>query len=103
MVLLIHGVLASAYAPAAITATQEVIHPGLRAVSYSLCVIVQNLLGASLAPIVVGAISDSFDIKFAMSVVPIALIISSLAFFAGSYFYKKDLSRVEKVALECES
>lgn len=103
MVLLLHGILASAYAPAAITATQEVIHPGLRAVSYSLCVVVQNLLGASLAPIVVGAISDNFDIKFAMSVVPIALVISALAFFAGSYYYKKDLSKVEKVALECES
>ncbi len=96
------GILASAFAPAAIIATQEVIHPGLRAISYSVCVIVQNLLGASLAPIVIGKISDLHGIKVAMSIVPIFLVMSSLLFFAGSFFYKKDLDKVEKIALECE-
>jgi MFS family permease len=96
------GILASAFAPAAIIATQEVIHPGLRAISYSVCVIVQNLLGASLAPIVIGKISDLHGIKAAMSIVPVFLVISALLFFAGSFFYKKDLDKVEKIALECE-
>jgi fucose permease len=96
------GILASAFAPAAIIATQEVIHPGLRAISYSVCVIVQNLLGASLAPIVIGKISDLHGIKVAMSIVPVFLVISALLFFAGSFFYKKDLDKVEKIALECE-
>jgi len=96
------GILASAFAPAAIIATQEVIHPGLRAISYSVCVIVQNLLGASLAPIVIGKISDLHGIKAAMSIVPVFLVISALLFFAGSFFYKKDMDKVEKIALECE-
>jgi fucose permease len=96
------GVLASAFAPAAIIATQEVIHPGLRAISYSVCVIVQNLLGASLAPIVIGKISDLHGIKAAMSIIPIFLVISALLFFTGSFFYKKDLDKVEKITLECE-
>ena len=96
------GILASAFAPAAIIATQEVIHPGLRAISYSVCVIVQNLLGASLAPIVIGKISDLHGIKVAMSIIPIFLVMSSLLFFAGSFFYKKDLDKVEKISLECE-
>ena len=97
------GILASAFAPAAITATQEVIHPGLRAISYSVCVIVQNLLGASLAPIVIGKISDLYGIQVAMSILPVFLLASALMFFAGSFFYKKDLDNVEKIILECEN
>jgi MFS family permease len=96
------GVLASAFAPAAITVTQEVIHPGLRATSYSVCVVVQNLFGASMAPIVIGKISDIYGIQVAMSILPVFLLVSALLFFAGSFFYKKDMSKVEKITLECE-
>lgn len=96
------GVLASAFAPAAITATQETIHAGLRAISYSICVVFQNLLGASMAPIVIGKLSDLYGIQAAMSTLPVFLVISALVFFTGSFFYEKDLSKVEKVTLECE-
>jgi MFS family permease len=102
IILLLMGILASAFAPAAIIATQEIIHPGLRAISYSVCVVVQNLFGAAMAPIVVGAISDAYGIKTAMSIIPVFLVVSSLLFFAGSFFYKKDLDKVEKITLECE-
>ena len=100
--LLLMGVLASMFAPAAITVTQEVIHPGLRAISYSVSVVVQNLFGASIAPIVIGALSDAHGIKVAMSILPVFLLVSALLFFAGSFSYKRDLDKVEKIALECE-
>jgi MFS family permease len=96
------GVLASAFAPAAITVTQEVIHPGLRAISYSICVVVQNLLGASMAPIVIGKLSDMSDIQTAMSILPAFLVVSAVMFLVGSFFYAKDLSKVEKIALQWE-
>jgi len=102
MTLLLMGVLASMFAPAAIIVTQEVIHPGLRAISYSVCVVFQNLFGASMAPIVIGALSDAYGIKVAMSILPVFLLVSALLFFAGSFSYKKDLDKVEKIALECE-
>jgi MFS family permease len=102
MALLLMGILASAFAPAAITVTQEVIHPGLRAISYSVCVVFQNLFGASMAPIVIGSISDAYGIKVAMSILPVFLLISAILFFAGSFFYAKDLNKVEKITLECE-
>ena len=102
MILLLMGILASAFAPAAIIATQEIIHPGLRAISYSVCVVVQNLFGASMAPIVIGSISDAYGIKVAMSILPVFLLISAILFFAGSFFYAEDLSKVEKITLECE-
>jgi predicted MFS family arabinose efflux permease len=102
VMLLLMGVLASMFAPAAIIVTQEVIHPGLRAISYSVCVVIQNLFGASMAPIVIGRLSDTYGIKVAMSILPVFLLASSLLFFAGSFSYKKDLDKVEKIALECE-
>ena len=102
MTLLLMGILASMFAPAAIIVTQEVIHPGLRAISYSVCVVIQNLFGASMAPIVIGALSDAYGIKVAMSILPVFLFASAVLFFAGSFSYKKDLDKVEKIALECE-
>ena len=102
LTLILMGILGSAFAPAAITATQEVIHPGLRAISYSICVVLQNLLGASMAPIVIGKISDLYGIQAAMSILPIFLVASAIVFLAGSVFYEKDLRKVEKITLECE-
>jgi ATP/ADP translocase len=66
------------------------------------CVIFQNALGAFTAPMVLGALSDSYGIKTAISVLPIFLVISAVLFFLGSFFYEKDLSKVEKVELEME-
>ena len=103
MALLLYGILGVGFVAAAITATQETVHAGLRAISYSVCVIVQNILGASLGPIVIGAFSDAYGIKVAMTILPIFLAASALLFFAGSFFYEKDLKKVEKVTLECET
>jgi fucose permease len=65
-------------------------------------VIFQNLFGAAMAPIVLGAISDVYGIKAALSILPVFLVVSALLFFAGSFFYERDLNKVEKIALECE-
>jgi MFS family permease len=102
MMLLLMGVLIVAFAPAAISVTQEVIHPGLRAISYSVCVICQNLLGAAMAPIVLGAISDAYGIKTAISILPVFLVFSAVLFYAGSFFYERDANQVEKITLEHE-
>jgi len=80
-----------------------VVHPGLRAISYALCVIVQNILGSSLGPIVVGSLSDSYNIQTALLILPVFLVIAAVLFFLGSFFYERDLNKVEKVVLEAES
>lgn len=101
-VILLGGVTASAFSPAAIAVTQDVVHPGLRATSYSFCVIVQNLLGSSLGPLFVGMISDGYGIRTALTVVPFFALLAALLFFVGSFFYENDFSKVEKVALTIE-
>jgi len=102
-ILLLGGVASIAWASSAIAVTQDVVHPGLRAISYSLCVIVQNLLGSSLGPLVTGVLSDLYGIAAALKIASSTALISLLLFYLGSRFYKKDLDKVEKVALAPEN
>lgn len=94
------GAVASvAFASPAIAVTQDVIHPGLRAISYALCVIIQHMLGSALGPVVTGYLSDLYDIRVALTIVPLISFSSTILFFIGSRFYEKDLARVPKVDL----
>lgn len=100
IVLLVFGVLIISFIAGAAAVTQDVIHPGLRATSYAIAVVVQNLLGASMAPIVLGKIYDLSNIQTAMSILPFVLVLGSFLFWMGSRFYVNDLEKVTKVDLE---
>jgi len=97
---LLMGVLIMCFISGAAAVTQDVIHPGLRATSYAIAVIVQNLLGASTAPIIVGKIYDLTNIETALSVLPFVLIIGALLFYIGSRYYAGDMEKVAKINLE---
>lgn len=100
MMLLSVGISITAFISAASAVTQDVVHAGLRAISYAIAVVVQNLLGSMTAPIVIGAISDATNIQTAFNLLPVSLVIASVLFFAGSFFYERDLAKVETVKLE---
>lgn len=100
--LLLFGTMVTAFISAAAAVTQDVVHPGLRAVSYSFAVIVQNLLGASTAPVVIGAVYDATSISTAMSLLPISLVIGAILFFLGSRYYEQDLAKIGKVEIVAE-
>jgi MFS family permease len=99
---LFFGISVMAFISAASAVTQDVVHAGLRAVSYSIAVVIQNLLGASSAPIIIGRRYDHSNIESALSILPFVLLIGSVLFFFASLHYEKDLRKVEKVALEVE-
>ncbi len=101
-IFLLAGIASIAWASSAIAVTQDVVHPGLRAVSYALCVIVQNLLGSALGPIVTGAFSDSYGILTALKIASAMALISFVLFYLGSRYYARDLDKVERVALTAE-
>jgi predicted MFS family arabinose efflux permease len=102
IVFLIFGVIVMAFISAAAAVTQDVVHAGLRAVSYALAVVIMNLLGASTAPVIIGKIYDKTNIVTAMSVLPAILMLGALLFFMASRYYEKDLSKVEPVQLSTE-
>jgi MFS family permease len=97
---LIFGVLVLAFISGAASVTQDVIHPGLRATSYAIAVVVQNLFGASTAPIVMGKIYDLTNIQTALSVLPFILLVGAFLFWMGSRYYVKDLEKVATIRLE---
>ena len=91
------------YLSAASAVTQDVVHPGLWAVSYSICVIVQNLLGNSLGPVALGAISDRYGLSAAMLVAPLTSVFAGILFLAAGAFYRRDLAKADKVKIEMEA
>ena len=96
---LLGGTTAIAFASSAIAVTQDVVHPGLRATAYSLCVIIMHLLGSALGPLVVGMISDRYGIATALTLLPLSALWAGILFYVGSFYYAKDLAKVERVAL----
>ena len=101
-IMILYGILAACFVAPAASVTQDLVHPGLRAFSYALCVIVQHMCGDIWSPWLVGAISDRIGLPNAMLVVPAFGMLAAVFFYTGSRFYNRDLSRVDKVALEAE-
>jgi sugar phosphate permease len=95
------------YVPGAAAITQDVVHPGLWAISYGLCVIVQNALGSMTAPPIVGLISDAAGagakgLSTAMQIVPAFAVLAGVLFLLAALFYKRDLERTVQVKVEME-
>jgi len=63
-------------------------------------VVVQNLLGSSTAPIVIGKIYDLSNIRTALSILPFVLVGGAVLFYLGSRYYEKDMDKVTKIKLE---
>jgi predicted MFS family arabinose efflux permease len=97
------GIMITMFISAAAAVTQDVIHAGLWAVSYAIAVVVQNLLGASIAPIIIGKLYDKYDISTAFSILPFVLMLGAVLFYAGSKYYEKDLSKVPEFHLEAKA
>ena len=101
--LLCLGLTMTLFTGAAVAVTQEVAHPGLRAISGGLSVVATSLIGGSFSPIVIGAISDSAGIQTAMKLLPAFLCLAAAFFLVGSFCFMRDYNRVEKIELKAES
>lgn len=100
IVLLISGVAAVGFVSACVAVTQDVVHPGLRAVSLSLNVIIQHILGSAVGPPVIGALSDALGLEKAMLFIPILNLVAALLLYVGSRSYAADLAKVGRVPVE---
>jgi MFS family permease len=107
-----YGILATCFVAPGVSVTQDVIHPGLRAFSFAMCVIVQHLCGDIWSPWLLGLASDhiaatvgggpSVGLSMAVIILPVFGLFAAVFFYLGSRFYNRDLDRVEKVELEPE-
>jgi MFS family permease len=106
-IMISYGVLATCFIAPAASVTQDLVHPGLRAFSYALCVIMQHMCGDIWSPWLVGMISDNIagdgsGLSQAMLIVPGFGMMAAVFFFLGSRYYSRDLALVERVELEAE-
>lgn len=90
-VLFLIGITAVAFVPSCVAVTQDVVHPGLRAISLSLNIIIQHLLGSSLAPVVIGKLSDAYGLDKALTFLPGFAFLAGTLLLAGSLYYEADL------------
>jgi len=97
------GVTIAAFVPAAVAVTQDVVHPGLRATSLSLNVVIQHLLGSALGPVFIGVLSDRLGLTAALAFLPLFAALGALLFMIGSLHYPGDVDAVEKIEIEFEN
>lgn len=100
LVLLLGGFSAVMFVPAAVAVTQDVVHPGLRAVSLSLCVVIQHVLGSSLGPPFIGMLSDRYGLEISLMFLPLFTVLAAVLFFVAACFHAYDLASVQSTQIE---
>lgn len=73
-----------------ITVIQEVVPPAMRSTSTGAMVTCNNLFGMALGPLVLGALSDKFDLATAMLLVSFMPILAAAAFFVAVPLYARE-------------
>ena len=68
----------------------DVVHPGLRATATSLAVLVLNLCGLAVGPVLTGLLSDRFGLVPALTAVSALGVAASAALWQGSRRYPRD-------------
>jgi MFS transporter, Spinster family, sphingosine-1-phosphate transporter len=84
------------------SATQTLIHPGMRGISASLNVVFINLFGMAVGPLLAGLISDRYDIQTALAILAFMPLLGTLFFLIGANFYDRDAANTEHVQLVVE-
>ena len=100
--LLLAGVTLIMFVPPGVAVTQDVVHPGIRATSLSVNIVIQHTLGSPLGPLFVGAMSDRHGLTSALGMLPVFTLIAGILFLVGSFYYAKDTASVEVADIEME-
>jgi MFS family permease len=72
------------------TILANVTHPSLRAGAFALNIFVIHALGDVLSPVVIGIISDRYDMNHAFMVVGAMFLVAAVFWLAGARFLKRD-------------
>jgi len=101
--LILAGIVLTAFVSPAYSALSELVHPGLRSSVISINVLLLNALGFSTGPIFAGLLSDKYGIETAMIDLSVVPLISMMICLVAARLYSRDLAKVEKMELQAES
>jgi len=104
---ILFGVVLMMGLPALSAITQDVVTPGLKGVSWGMCVFCMYVLGGGWAPVAVGALSDGlgggvFGLEVSLLIASVGGVLACLCFWMASKHYKQDLEKVKGAVLEAE-
>ena len=74
----------------------DVTHPGLRATAAAALAFRQNIFGQAAGPFITGALSYSYGLTTALTVVPAFGLLAALFYGIAAYTYQQDMGRVEQ-------
>jgi len=97
--LILFGILTACYVAPSSAVTQDVVHPGLRALALGFCVFCQHLLGGVWSPMIVGRLSDEVGLERALFLLPVFGLVAGVLLLVGAGGYTRDLARVKPVEL----
>lgn len=91
--LLLFGINTVAFLAPISTITQEVVKTNVRALSFGINVLIMNLFAFGI-PVLVGKISDNYNLRIAMSLLPILGIVAAILFYLVRNKYHEDFKKV---------
>lgn len=75
------GVCTVAFLAPVTSIIQEIVNTNVRALAFGINVLIMNTMGAFAMPVLIGKISDIYNLQFALSLLPIAAIGAALLFW----------------------
>ncbi len=91
--ILIFGLSTAVFLAPATAAIQDVVKPGVRALSIGFNVVIMNIGGSFWAPVFVGSLSDQIGLDKALLVLPLMGVLAAVLFYLGARHYAKDIAR----------
>ena len=94
LALLLGGALfCSAHMGSAATIVTDVTHPGVRSTVMATMILCNNFLGYAPGPVIVGFLSDLFDLRVALTIVPAVSFLAAGFYFLAARSYEQDYER----------
>jgi MFS transporter, Spinster family, sphingosine-1-phosphate transporter len=94
LLLLVGGATMTAAVGPVSAVVVDVVHPALRATAISTMVVVQNLGGLAIGPVLAGWLSDRYGLTAALTAIPLLCIAAAGLFWSGSRTYERDREAV---------
>ena len=91
------GVSTVVYLAPATAVIQDVVQPGIRAVAYGVNVVIMNILGAFLAPVTIGWLSDRYGLANAFYLLPVLGLCAMVLFIGVRKQYLRDSVSTESL------
>ncbi len=74
----------------------SLVEPRLRAMLNGIHILLIHLLGDAISPFIIGYNSDKVNLKYALAMLPLFLVVGAVGFAIAAIFVPKDLKAVEK-------